>query len=109
QSLVVRCTGSRRVRELTEGFVVRVKPTAHTGFLESDFEWQYQVLDLLGSKTDVPVPVVRGLEAAAAYPGAPFFLMERTDGSRVPADSPPYTVAGWVHDDATPEQRRTLV
>ena len=41
--------------------------------------------------------------------GAPFFLMERLDGCRVPADSPPYTVAGWVHDDATPEQRRTLV
>ena len=29
--------------------------------------------------------------------------MERIDGGRVPADSPPYTVAGWVHDDAHPD------
>ena len=27
---------------------MRVKPTAHTVFLESDFEWQYQVLEILG-------------------------------------------------------------
>ena len=93
----------------TEGLVVRVKPTAHTVFLESDFEWQYQVLDLLGTKTDVPVPVVRGFEADPSILGAPFFVMERIDNCRVPADSPPYTVGGWIHDEATPEQRRTLV
>ncbi|GMU77588.1 MAG: putative phosphotransferase [Acidimicrobiia bacterium] len=97
--------GARR----TEGFVVRVQPTAHTVFLESDFEWQYRVLDILGTSTDVPVPVVRGFEADASILGAPFFLMERIDGCRVPADSPPYTVGGWVHDDATPAQRRALV
>ena len=97
--------GSRR----TEGFVVRVKPTAHTVFLESDFEWQYQVLEILGSRTDVPVPVMRWFEADDALLGAPFFVMERIDGCRVPADSPPYTVGGWVHDDLTPDERSTLV
>lgn len=109
ETLLFDATYTRRGREVTEGFVVRVKPTVHTVFLESDFEWQYRVLDLLGTKTDVPVPVVRAFEADPSYLGAPFFLMERIDGCRVPADSPPYTVAGWVHDDATPEQRRTLV
>jgi len=109
ETLLFDATYTRRGREVTEGLVVRVKPTVHTVFLESDFEWQYQVLDLLGSKTDVPVPVVRAFEADPSYLGAPFFLMERIDGCRVPADSPPYTVAGWLHDDATPEQRRTLV
>jgi aminoglycoside phosphotransferase (APT) family kinase protein len=109
ETLLFDATYPRRGKEVTEGFVVRVKPTAHTVFLESDFEWQYQVLDLLGTKTDVPVPVVRGFEADPSYLGAPFFLMERIDGCRVPADSPPYTVGGWIHDDATPEQRRTLV
>ena len=93
----------------TEGFVVRVKPTAHTVFLESDFDWQYRVLEILGAQTDVPVPVMRGFEADPQLLGAPFFVMERIDGCRVPADSPPYTVAGWIHDDATPAQRRTLV
>src|SRR5262249_36890013 len=109
ETLLFDATYTRRGRQVTEGFVVRVKPTLHTVFLESDFEWQYQVLDLLGSKTDVPVPVVRGFEDDPSFLGAPFFLMERLDGCRVPADSPPYTVAGWIHDDATPEQRRTLV
>jgi len=97
--------GARR----TDGVVVRVKPTAHTVFLESDFEWQYQVLQILGTRTDVPVPVVRGFEADASILGAPFFVMDRIDGCRVPADSPPYTVGGWVHDDLTPAERRTLV
>ncbi len=109
ETLLFDATYTRRGRQVTEGLVVRVKPTAHTVFLESDFEWQYQVLDLLGSKTDVPVPVVRAFEADPSILGAPFFLMERIDGCRVPADSPPYTVGGWIHDDATPEQRRTLV
>jgi aminoglycoside phosphotransferase (APT) family kinase protein len=93
----------------TEGLVVRVQPTAHTVFLEADFEWQYRVLDILGTHTDVPVPVVRAFESDPSVLGAPFFVMERIDGCRVPADSPPYTVGGWIHDDATPQQRRTLV
>ena len=97
--------GDRR----TEGFVVRVKPTAHTVFLESDFEWQYRVLEILGTRTSVPVPVMRGFEADDALLGAPFFVMERIDGCRVPADSPPYTVGGWVHDDLTPDERSTMV
>jgi aminoglycoside phosphotransferase (APT) family kinase protein len=100
---------TKRGKRRTEGLVVRVKPTAHTVFLESDFEWQYQVLDILGTKTDLPVPVVRAFEADPSVLGAPFFVMERIDNCRVPADSPPYTVSGWIHDEATPEQRRTLV
>ena len=59
-------------------------------------------------KTDVPVPTVRWFEADPTWLGAPFFVMGRSTG-RVPADSPPYTVEGWIHDEATPEQRRTLV
>jgi aminoglycoside phosphotransferase (APT) family kinase protein len=98
-----------RGRRRTEGFVVRVKPSAHTVFLESDFEWQYRVLETLGTGSDVAVPVVRGFEADASVLGAPFFVMERIDGCRVPADSPPYTVAGWIHDEASPAQRRTLI
>ena len=60
---------TKRGKRRSEGLVVRVKPTAHTVFLESDFEWQYQVLDILGSKTDLPVPVVRSFEADLALPG----------------------------------------
>jgi len=93
---------------VTESLVLRVKPTQHTVFLEADFEQQYLVLRTLGERSDVPVPTVRWYEADATYLGAPFFVMGKVDG-RVPEDSPPYTVEGWLLDEATPAQRRTLV
>jgi aminoglycoside phosphotransferase (APT) family kinase protein len=71
----------------TEPLVLRVKPTAHTVFLESDFESQYKVLSALG---------------------APFFVMDHVNG-RAPGDAPPYTLEGWLMSEATPQQRRTLV
>jgi aminoglycoside phosphotransferase (APT) family kinase protein len=92
----------------TEGLVLRVKPTQHRVFLESDFELQYRVLRALGEHTDVPVPTMRWFEQDDTYLGAPFFVMGKVEG-RAPGDSPPYTVAGWLLDESTPEQRRTLV
>ena len=93
---------------VTESLVLRVKPTQHTVFLELDFEHQYLVLRTLGEHTDVPVPPVRWYEADDSYLGAPFFVMSRVEG-RVPADSPPYTLEGWLLEETTPAQRRTLV
>ena len=92
----------------TDQLVLRVKPTQHTVFLEADFENQYRVLQALHEHTDVPVPRMRWFEADDSYLGAPFFVMDRVDG-RAPTDSPPYTVEGWVIDETTPDQRRTLV
>jgi aminoglycoside phosphotransferase (APT) family kinase protein len=91
-----------------EGLVLRVKPTQHTVFMEADFESQYRVLEALGTRTDVPVPTVRWFEADARYLGAPFFVMDKVDG-RAPTDTPPYTLGGWLLEETTPEQRRTLV
>jgi aminoglycoside phosphotransferase (APT) family kinase protein len=96
--------GARR----TEKLVLRVKPTQHTVFMESDFDSQYKVLETLGTKTDVPVPKMRWFEASDEYLGAPFFVMDQVDG-RAPSDSPPYTVGGWFFEETTPAQRRTLV
>lgn len=91
----------------TEGLVVRTKPTGHTVFLESDFETQYRVLETLGVRTDVPVPVVRGFESDPSVLGSEFFVMERLDGCRVPGDAPPYTLEGWV-TELSPEERTTM-
>ena len=96
--------GARR----TEGLVIRVKPTRHTIFLEPDFESQYRVMRILAERTDVPMPPVKWFEDDESVLGAPFFVMGRVEG-RVPADSPPYTMSGWMLEDSTPEQRRTLV
>lgn len=92
----------------TEGLVVRVQPTQHTVFLESDFESQHRVLAALGAHTDVPVPRVRWFEPDESVLGAPFFMMGKVEG-RVPADVPPYTTAGWLVEESAPDERRTLV
>jgi aminoglycoside phosphotransferase (APT) family kinase protein len=93
---------------VTESLVLRVKPTQHTVFLEADFEQQYLVLRTLGERTPVPVPPVRWYEPDETVLGAPFFVMSKVAG-RVPADSPAYTMEGWLLEGSTPEQRRTLV
>jgi aminoglycoside phosphotransferase (APT) family kinase protein len=93
---------------VTESLVLRVKPTQHTVFLEADFEQQYLVLRTLRERSDVPVPHVHWYEADERVLGAPFFVMGKVEG-RAPEDSPPYTVEGWLLDEATPDQRRTLV
>jgi aminoglycoside phosphotransferase (APT) family kinase protein len=92
----------------TEGLVVRVKPTRHTIFMESDFESQYKVMKALAERTDVPMPPMKWYEDDPSALGAPFFVMGLVDG-RVPADSPPYTISGWMLEDSSPAERRTLV
>ena len=63
-----------------EGFAVRVKPSSHTVFLDSEFETQYRVLKILGEKTDIPVPRVSWYEDDEAVLGSPFFVMEQVEG-----------------------------
>ena len=51
---------------------------------------------------------MRWFEADDSYLGAPFFVMGKVDGACRPT-APPYTVGGWLLDEPSPEQRRTLV
>jgi aminoglycoside phosphotransferase (APT) family kinase protein len=108
ETLLFDATWSEGGRTTLEALVLRVKPTQHTVFLEADFEQQHLVLRTLGERTDVPVPTVKWYEADESYLGAPFFVMGKVEG-RVPADNPPYTVQGWLLDESTPAERRTLV
>jgi aminoglycoside phosphotransferase (APT) family kinase protein len=87
------------------GFAARVKPRQHTIFLEDEFDTQYKVIEVLGAKTDIPVPPVLFFEEDPAVLGAPFFLMSKIDGE-VPCDNPPYTMGGWPFDAAPDDQRR---
>jgi aminoglycoside phosphotransferase (APT) family kinase protein len=90
------------------GYVIRVKPTVHTIFLESDFDSQYRVMKALSSHTDVPLPPVHWYEDDESVLGAPFFVMGKVEGN-VPADNPPYTMTGWLLEEATPRVRQRVV
>jgi aminoglycoside phosphotransferase (APT) family kinase protein len=94
--------------EQREGLVLRVEPTRHHLFLDPDFEIQYKVIDTLGRNSDVPVAPMRWYEDDTSILGAAFFVMSKVEG-RVPQDSPPYTQEGWLLEDSTPDERRTLV
>jgi aminoglycoside phosphotransferase (APT) family kinase protein len=108
ETLLFDATWTEDGEQKSEGLVLRVAPTRHHLFLDPDFEIQYKVIDALDKRTDVPMPPMHWYEDDTSVLGAPFFVMGKVDG-RVPADSPPYTMTGWLLEESTPEQRRTLV
>jgi aminoglycoside phosphotransferase (APT) family kinase protein len=97
ETLLFDATWWKEGRQESQGFALRVRPSGHTVFLETRFEEQYRLLDALGHRTDVPVPRVLSYEADPSYLGGPFIAMEKVDG-RVPPDSPPHSIAGWLKD-----------
>lgn len=88
--------------------VVRVAPDEADLpiFPTYDLEAQHRVMSLVAEHTAVPIPRLRWYEADPGPLGAAFFVMDRVDG-RLPADVPPYTFEGWLHD-ADPRDRRRL-
>jgi aminoglycoside phosphotransferase (APT) family kinase protein len=87
----------------TERLIARVEPLGeHNVFPDPDLSIEYRLLDALGS-SDIPLPALHGFEEDASFLGAPFYVMEFLDG-RVPPDSPPYCMGGWLYD-STPEDR----
>ncbi len=108
ETLLFDATWTDGGRPHRQGLVVRVAPTRHHLFLDPDFEFQHRVIKALGQHSDVAAPPMRWFEDDDTVLGAPFFVMDKLEG-RVPGDSPPYTQAGWLLEDATPEQRRRVV
>lgn len=74
-------------------------------FASYDLSAQFQVMQLVGANSDVPVPATLWLEEDPAVVGAVFFVMERVDG-RVPPDNLPYTFEGWLLDADFADRRR---
>ena len=70
-----------------------------------DLERQVRAMRLVKAHTEVPVPAVPWFEPNPAILGAPFFVMERIDGT-TPADVPPYVLDGWVLATTPAEQLR---
>lgn len=95
-------------------FVARIEPdggalfpvqTAHTGV---SVGLQHRVMSAVARASEVPVPPLLGYEPDPALLGKPFFVMWFVPGV-IPADSPRYSEAGFLVDEATPDQRRAMV
>lgn len=89
----------------TQRMVLRIEPTSHQLFLESDVLRQARVMTALGAASALPVPYVRFVESEPTWFGAPFYLMDHVAG-RVPSDVPSYHAKGWVADLTAPQQHR---
>jgi aminoglycoside phosphotransferase (APT) family kinase protein len=68
---------------------------------------QHRVMATVG-RHGVPMCPLLGYEPDPAVLGQPFFVMGFVEG-RVPADVPRYTEAGFLVDEATPEDRARMV
>ncbi|NQX88595.1 MAG: phosphotransferase family protein [Halioglobus sp.] len=92
----------------TESIVARLQPSVERPvFPDYDLSLQYEVMEVLGRESDVPVPELRGLETDDSVLGVQFYLMKKTEG-RIPTDMPPYNMDGWMVHETSLEQRRSL-
>ena len=98
----------------TGRYVVRIEPAdggmfpPQTPHCAVSVALQYRVMKAVAEAGVAPVPHLFGYEPDPAVLGAPFFVMGFV-GGRIPADVPRYTEAGFVVDEATPAQRRSMV
>lgn len=92
----------------SEAVVARLQPEIERPvFPDYDLSLQYEVMDAVSRHSDIPVPVLRGLETDPALLGVQFYLMKRTDG-RIPTDMPPYNMDGWMIHETDIAQRANL-
>ena len=90
-----------------EKWVARVAPTTQDVPVFSSYrmDHQFDVIRLVGEKTDIPVPLVRWLEPTGKVLGTQFFLMDYVSGV-VPPDVMPYTFGdNWFADSPVESQR----
>ena len=92
----------------SEAVVARLQPSiARPVFPDYDLTLQYEVMDIVGRNSDIPVPQLRGLETDKSLLGVQFYLMKRANG-RIPTDMPPYNMDGWMMHETSIEQRQSM-
>lgn len=94
-------------------FVARIEPPtgalfpAQTAACARSVEVQYRAMELVAAH-GVPMCPLVGFEEDPSILGQPFFVMGFVPGV-VPADVPRYSEAGFLVDEATPEERGRMV
>jgi aminoglycoside phosphotransferase (APT) family kinase protein len=99
----LREAGRVRQRRL----VARVQPAGRSVFPEYDMALQFRCMQILGERTEIPVPKVLWLEQDPKVLGQPFYVMERVTGL-VPTDNPPYAAVGWLAEASHQEQKKLV-
>jgi aminoglycoside phosphotransferase (APT) family kinase protein len=95
-------------QQCSEAVVGRLQPEIDRPiFPDYDLSLQYEVMDVIGRNSDIPMPELRGLETDTAVLGVQFYIMKHTDG-RIPTDMPPYNMDGWMMHETSIEQRASL-
>ena len=98
--------------EQEQRFVARIEPgtgplfPAQTPELTVSVDVQHRAMTAVSGVA--PVPPLLGYEPDPAVLGQPFFVMGFVEGV-IPSDQPRYSQAGFLVDEATPEQRRRMV
>ncbi|MBW2422353.1 MAG: phosphotransferase family protein [Deltaproteobacteria bacterium] len=87
------------------GYVVRIEPTGPGVFREYDLSLQYNIMDILGRKTSIPVPALLSIEDDTSVLGAAFYVMEKVEG-QIPPDNPSYHMEGWFKEAPEAEQQK---
>ena len=100
--------------EQAERFVARIEPTggalfpAQTDECAVSVKVQHGAMETVRDNCNAPIPELLGYEADASVIGQPFFVMGFTPGL-IPADTPRYSQAGFLVDEAGPEERHRMV
>src|SRR5207247_7603985 len=67
-------------RRMTQGCVVRIKPTSHTVYPDDLYDEQYKLMRVLHEHGRVRVAKILWVEQDPTILGAPFFVMEKVRG-----------------------------
>ena len=95
-------------------FVARVEPVdgglfpVQTPACRVSVELQHRIMEVVERAGVAPLPPLLPYEPDPSIIGQPFFVMDFVPGV-IPADTPRYTQAGFLVDDATPEERQRMV
>ncbi|OSC43176.1 phosphotransferase family protein [Mycobacterium decipiens] len=109
ETLILTARWQQDGRTVAQRLVARVAPSADDVpvFPTYRLDHQFQVIQLVGELTDVPVPRVRWIETTGDVLGKPFFLMDYVEGG-VPPDVMPYTFGNNWFADAPAHRQRGL-
>jgi len=105
ETLLFDITWQEQGKVKSKSVVLRKAPETTVVFPEYDILKQFRIMQLL-KDTDIAVSNVYWYDDDVSIVGAPFFLMDRIEGS-VPTDFPPYVTSGFFYE-ARPDERRKM-